>query len=143
MEGNYGILMGGKEIGTVKVTRQGLYYGFDCRCDLSGEVICRLTVTCGTKTHNLGIPVPEGGAFKLRTRLPVKQLGEGQPQFQAQPNHRSVEGQFVPISPEEPFGYLSRLQDAFLEFRDGVPGVVILRPEGGSVPDPRGNGQSR
>lgn len=130
MEGNYEILMGSKEIGTAKVTRQGLYYGFDCRCDLSGEVICRLTVTCGTKTHNLGIPVPEGGAFKLRTRLPVKQLGEGKLQFQAQPNHRSVEGQFVPISPEEPFSYLSRLQDAFLEVREGVPGVVIMDQEG-------------
>lgn len=139
MEGNYQILMGGKEVGTAKVIRQGLYYSFDCRCALSGEVICRVTVTCGEKTHSLGIPVPEGGAFVLRTRLPVKQLGEGQLRFQAQPNHRPVAGLFVPISPEEPFAYLSRLQDAFLEFREGVPGVVINC----SAPDPRDSGQSR
>ena len=143
MEETYQILMGGKEIGTAKVTRQGLYYCFDCRCDLSGEVICRLTVTCGEKIHNLGIPVPEGDTFALRTRLPVKQLGEGKLRFQAQPNHRSVEGQFVPISPEEPFAYLSRLQDAFLEFREGVPGVVILDSEGRSIPDQQDSGQSR
>ena len=143
MEGNYQILMGGKEIGTAKVTRDGLYYVFDCCCDLSGEVICRLMVTCGTENHNLGIPVPERGAFSLRTRLPVKQLGEGQLRFWVQPNHRSVEGWFVPISPDEPFAYLSRLQDAFLEIREGVPGVVILNPKSCSVPDPQDSGQSR
>ena len=125
MEGNYPILMGGKEIGTVKVTRQGLYYSIDCRCALSGEVICRVTVTCGEKTHSLGIPVPEGGAFVLRTRLPVKQLGEGQLRFQAQPNHRPVAGLFVPISPEEPFAYITRLKESYLVRRNGQVGILV------------------
>ena len=129
MEGNYPILMGGKEIGTVNVSRQGLYYHFACRCDLGTEVIYRLTVTCGSKTHRLGIPVPEAGAFTLRTRLPAKLLEEGKLQFRAQPKHSPMEENFIPISPEEPFAYLSRLKDAFLEVRQGVPGVVI--PENG------------
>lgn len=125
MEGNYPVLMGHQEIGRAKVTRQGLYYRFDCRCQLSGDVVCRLTVTCGAATYNLGILVPEGGAFCLRTKIPVKQLGEGSLQFGVRPNHKPVGGRFVPFSPEEPFHYLSRLQDAFLEIRDGVPGLVI------------------
>ena len=125
MEGNYPVLMGGQELGTVKVTRQGLYYRFDCRCRLSGDVMCRLTVTCGEVTHNLGILVPESGTFCLRTQMPAKQLGKGDLQFRVLPNHKPVRGHFVPISPEEPFAYLSRLQDAFLEIRDGVPGLVI------------------
>lgn len=129
MEGNYPILMGGQEIGRAKVTRQGLYYRFDCRCYLSGDIMCRLTATCGTATHNLGIFVPESGAFVLRTKIPAKQLGEGELQFSVRPNHEPMGGRFVPISPEEPFGYLSRLQDAFLEIRDGVPGLII--PENG------------
>lgn len=127
MEGSYEILMGGKRIGTAKITRQGLYYGFDCRCRLSGDIMCRITVTCGGKTCSLGIPVPEGDVFALRTKLPVKQLGEGVPQFQLQPKHRPVGGEFVPISPEEPFAYLSRLTEAFLEIRDGKVGLVIGR----------------
>ncbi|MBO5891945.1 MAG: hypothetical protein J6Q30_04450 [Oscillospiraceae bacterium] len=131
MEGNYPILMGAQEIGTAKVTRQGLYYRFDCRCQLSGDVVCRLTVTCGASTHNLGILVPEGGAFGLHTKMPVKQLGEGALQFGVRPNHKPVGGRFIPISPEEPFGYLSRLKDAFLEFREGVPGLVISEQESG------------
>lgn len=125
MEGRYPILMGGNEIGTVEVTRQGLYYGFDCQCHLSGDVIYRLIVCCAGVDHSLGIPVPEGDIFALRTKIPAKQLEAGEMRFLAKPNHKPVEGKFVPISPEEPFAYLSRLKDAFLEIRDGVPGVVI------------------
>ena len=143
MEGTYQILMGDKGIGAVTVTRQGLYYNFDCRCDLSGDVICRVMVICGGEMHNLGIPVPEGGTFVLRTKLPTKQLGEGEMQFQVRPNHKKVEGQFVPISPEEPFSYLSRLQDAFLEFREGVPGVVIPDQEKSLIPAQQDSDLSR
>ena len=125
MEGSYEILMGGKRVGTAQITRQGLYYWFDCRCCLSGDVMCRLAVTCGGKTHSLGIPVPEGESFVLRTRLPVKQLGKGVPEIRVQPKHRPVGTVFVPLSPEEPFAYLSRLKDAFLEIRDGKAGLVI------------------
>ena len=131
MEGNYPVLMGGQQIGGVKVTRQGLYYRFDCRCQLSGEVMCRLVMNCGAETYDLGILVPEGGAFCLRTKMPVKQLGKGTLQFRVLPNHKPVGKRFVSISPEEPFAYLSRLQDAFLEIRDGVPGLVISGEESG------------
>ena len=34
-------------------------------------------------------------------------------------------GTFVPISPEEPFAYISRLKDAYFERRYGQAGVVI------------------
>ncbi len=143
MEGNYEIYMGNTQMGTANVTRQGLYYSFLCRCALSGDVVCRVTVTCGGQTHNLGIPVPEDGAFVLRTRLPVKQFADGALRFLVQPNHKPVAGQFVPISPEEPFSYLSRLQDAFLEIREGVPGVVIPGQESCSIEDQQDSGQNR
>ena len=131
MEGSYPILQGNESIGSAQIVRQGLYYCFDCHCDLCGEVVHRLTVTCGGNTHNLGIPVPEGELFVLRTKLPVKQLGEGMPQIRAQPMHKPMGAAFVPISPEEPFTYLSRLKDGFLEIRDGVPGLVISGEESG------------
>ena len=125
MEGDYRIFMADQCLGTVKVTRQGLYYHFDCRCQLTGDVMYRVLVTCGGRTSSLGIPVPEGGAFVLRTRLPAKQLEDGMPRFQLQPKHRAAGDWFVPISPEEPFSYLSRIKDAFLEIREGVLGLTI------------------
>jgi hypothetical protein len=121
----YDILLGGESIGTAQVQRQGLYYIFDCRCDLSGEVVYRITVRCGENTQSLGIPVPDGNRFRLRTKIPVKNLGEGELSFRMVPKHANTDEKFVPISPEEPFRYLKRLQNAFLQVRDGKVGVVI------------------
>lgn len=121
----YEITQGNQVIGQACVQRQGLYYQINCRCRLSGEVICRIVVTCGGKQENLGIPVPEKDAYTLHTRISVSRLGEGGMSFRAVPRHNALEGKFVPLSPEEPFQYLSRLKNARLESRNGVVGIVL------------------
>jgi len=121
----YEITQGNQVIGQACVQRQGLYYHFSCRCRLSGEVICRLVVTCGGKQENLGIPVPEKDAYTLNTRISVSRLGQGQMTFRAVPRHNPLEEKFVPLSPEEPFRYLSRLKNAHLENRNGIVGIVL------------------
>jgi hypothetical protein len=125
MEGIYPIERAGNTIGQAEVTRQGLYYHFTCRCRLSGEVICRLAAVCGDKVENLGVPVPENGEFVLRKKIPASHLGEGKLHIRVLPKHSELTGRFVPLSPEEPFRYLSRLQNAYLERRNGQVGIVI------------------
>lgn len=125
MDGTYEIMLGGEPVGQAVVCRQGLYYRFSCRCDLSGEVIYRITVTCGGKSESLGIPVPRDGEFHLDTKLAASRLGQGEPRFAAVPRRPELSGMFVPISPEEPFRYLHRLENAFLARKDGQPGIVI------------------
>ena len=125
MDGTYEIMLGGESVGQAVVRRQGLYYRFSCRCDLSGEVIYRITVTCGGKSESLGIPVPKNGEFYLDTRLAASRLGEGEPKFAAVPRRPDLGGMFVPLSPEEPFRYLHRLENAFLARKDGQLGIVI------------------
>ena len=125
MDGTYEIMLGGESVGQAVVRRQGLYYRFSCRCDLSGEVIYRITVTCGGKSESLGIPVPKNGEFYLDTRLAASRLGEGEPKFAAVPRRPDLGGMFLPISPEEPFRYLHRLENAFLARKDGQLGIVI------------------
>ena len=44
MEGIYDVMLADETVGTVEVTKQGLYYRFDCRCRLSGTVICRISL---------------------------------------------------------------------------------------------------
>lgn len=121
----YDIMLGGQGIGKARVERQGLYYCISCRCRLSGEVVYKVTASCAEKEESLGILVPESGAFVLTTRVPIKRLGEGELTFHAVPRHTELRGKFVPISPEEPFAYLSRLENAFLEIRDGQSGITI------------------
>ena len=84
-----------------------------------------ITVTCSGKSESLGIPVPKNGEFYLDTRLAASRLGEGEPKFAAVPRRPDLGGMFVPISPEEPFRYLHRLENAFLARKDGQLGIVI------------------
>ena len=121
----YPILRGGESIGQACVEKKGLYYHFSCRCDLSGEVIYRLTASCGEKCENLGVPVPDGGEFMLTTRIPVSRLGQGEITVRAVPKHGKLEGKFIPISPDEPFNYLRQLENAVFEKRNGQPGILI------------------
>ena len=119
------MLFGNQQAGKVQVTRQGLYYRFVCRCKLSGDVVCRLYISCGGHQENLGVVVPTGDGFGLDTRLPAKRLREGEPSFSLIPKHEMASGQFVPIVPEEPFAYLERLKNAYLETRGDQTGAVI------------------
>ena len=125
MDGTYEIMLGSEPIGEAVVERQGLYYSFSCRCRLSGAVLYRVDVCCDGHHEDLGILIPMGDRFGLTTKVPAKRLRKGTLRFQALPKHRKLEGQFVPVYPEEPFAYLTRLQDAFLAVRDGQVGVVI------------------
>ena len=125
MDGTYDILLGSERIGQALIEKQGLYCRFSCRCRLSGEVMYCITVILGDRTENLGILVPDGSHFRLDTRVPLKKLGTGTPVFRAVPRHGPLEGKFVPLSPETPFPYLSRLENAHLERRSGQMGVVI------------------
>lgn len=125
MEGNYEVYFGNDQTGKVQVIRQGLYYQFHCRCKLTGAVMCRLEVVCADRRENLGVLVPVDRGFGLDTRLPVKRFGEGRPRFHIIPKHDKPEGLFIPIIPEEPFSYIERLKDGFLERRNGQVGVVL------------------
>lgn len=121
----YDICLGRDVIGRAIVTRQGLYYHFSCRCKLESEAMYRVSVFCGGHHENLGVLVPMGDVFGLDTKLAVKRLGQGAFRFQALPKHQKATGQFIPIHPEEPFAYITRLQEAYLEIREGQVGVLI------------------
>lgn len=127
MEGVYEITLGGRTVGQAAVFQNGLYLYFECRCRLTGETVCRIRVRCGEKEEDLGIPVPEGREFVLRRKLPAKRLGTGAPEFQVEPKRTELPEDWVPVRAEEPFAYLTRLQSAFLEVRDGQVGIAFRK----------------
>ncbi len=125
MVGTYEIRQGHRAVGAVRVEKQGLYYHFSCRCELTGEVMHRLVVVTDSGKADLGVCVPMDGRFGVEKRLPCKQVGGGSPQFQLLPKHERMQGRFVPIYPEEPFSYMAKLKDAYLATRNGQVGIVI------------------
>lgn len=125
MVGTYEVRMGDRPVGEVRVERRGLYYHFSCRCTLSGEVMHRLWLRCGGKETDLGLCVPMDGSFGTEKRISVKQCGEGKPEFILRAKQTEIRGNFIPLSPEEPFRYIHRLQNAYLERRGEQLGIVI------------------
>lgn len=121
MIGSYEIRQG---TGVVRVAKEGLYYRFSCRCNLTGEVMHRLVVRTDAGQVDLGVCVPMDGCFGVEKKMPCKCFGKN-PQFQLLPKHEGVKGRFVPVYPEEPFVYISKLKKAFLEVRYGQVGIVI------------------
>ena len=138
LEGIYDIYRGADKIGKAEVRREGLYYRFLCCCNLTGEVIYRITVSCGDKTENLGIPVPDGHDFRLSARLPISRFPKETPEFKAVPRHsENLQGHWIPISAETPFDYIHRLHNAVLERRDGQVGILIseeVPPDSDPIP---------
>lgn len=120
------IIQDGRIIGQAQVWQEGLYYRFDCRCQPIG--MCRLAVCCGEHREYLGIPVPRAGEFILTTRIAVKKIGRGEMRIVAEAKHRGQNNEFISVDPEEPFQWLSMLQNAYLQERSGKIGVIINRP---------------
>lgn len=125
MEGQYPVLLNGQPCGKVTVNRQGLYYRIRCRCQIPSQDICRLQAVSGTRRENLGVLVPAEDGFGLDTRIPVKRLGEGEPAFSLSTGQETTDSRFVPILDEEPFAYIARLKESFLEFENGQMGIRI------------------
>lgn len=125
MEGNYGVYFGNQLCGKVQVLRQGLYYRFVCRCQLTGDVVCRLKLCLPDREENLGVVIPMDGGFGLNTSLPAKRFCGKPIRFRLAPQQEAGKGQFVPICPEEPFAYIERLKDAFLVKKYGQTGVML------------------
>lgn len=66
---HYPIRIGGKETGTLEVSREGMYTVFRAKCECAGELI-RLSVFGEGKSGYLGVMVPDGnGTAGLTRRL--------------------------------------------------------------------------
>ena len=125
MVGTYEIRRGNEIVGTATVAKQGLYYHICCRCRVSGEGMRRIVIICGKTRHDLGICVPMEDGFGVDKKIPCKRFVTGEPEFLLLPKYPGVQGKFVPVYPDEPFAYMTRLKDAYLQVRDGQPGIVI------------------
>ena len=122
-------------MGRTVIQRQGLYYRFDCRCNPKKAQVYRLMINQGGRQMSLGIPAPSSDGYWLVSKKPIKEFTSETPEFRLAPKLQTVN--FIPIYPDEPFSYLDRLHNAYMEIRNGVTGVVISASgQPGSDPSP-------
>ena len=121
----YEVTLAGETVGQVQLWQEGLYVHICCQCEQIGETMYHLHYSCQDNEGDLGLLVPQGIGWGLEKHLPAKQLGQGSIRFFLRPRHAPMAGRFVPLRPQEPFAYLSQLQQAFLKMQNGEVGVVL------------------
>ena len=131
MEGTWNIYQDGQAAGECRVRTEGLYCSFDCRCHPASRAVAAVYLRTEEGTYRLGIVVPEGDAFRLRTRVSKRKLPAGEPTFflEAGAARPSV---WVPLRPGEKLCCLSRLEQARFVRRNQVPGLEFPRETGGN-----------
>lgn len=122
------ITRAGVPFGNAHILRQGLYLTFACTCHLAQAELLRLRAKSDAGEVALGVLVPNGDAWELRTRIPSKRFAGDISVFVA--GEESVkeakqETIFVPIVEGEAFSKLDRVQDAVLTEQDGQVGILI------------------
>ena len=98
-------------IGTARITTEGLYYRFECRCQFPEPGIYRLYAFCNGKSVCLGVCVPVGSGFGISTKIPISKLGVGDITVttEAEAKH-----DVLSVDPNKPFACIERLDDAVL-----------------------------
>lgn len=130
LEGIWNVTYDEKVIGVCKVRRIGLYYGFDCKCNLISDEICRLYMRCDGVLTDLGVFVPQEDEMHLSKRRAAKQFPDCKPEFSVNIGTRFEEKDFfIPVCADAPFRYLQELCHACFSVQNGVPGVIIKKIE--------------
>lgn len=94
-----------------------------------------MIVADGRKECDLGICVPDAGAFSCRTRLPCKRLYGTDFKFIIK---EDSDLKSVAVESGRVFAYLDKLSAARLRYANGQPEIII-----DPIQDPQGNDRSR
>lgn len=130
MVGTYAVTLNGEKVGTVMLTRRGLYYEVTCKCRAAGDQMLQLFIEGNGVTENLGLLIPAAGGLELRKRIPVKRLGDSVPAFILRSRNANTT-EFIPVSPDASFPGIHRLQDCVFAVRNGQPGVAFSSKNNG------------
>ena len=69
------IVLDGQVIGDCIVTREGLYYRFQCSCRFEDRRVHKLFVKASPNIIPLGVCIPSGDKFVLDKRIPITKIG--------------------------------------------------------------------
>lgn len=120
----YPIYNGEDTVGTARVSKEGLYYRIQCTCGLVGGAPFRITVKAEHPV-DLGLCIPNGNIAGLEARIPMKKLGEGNLSFYIGTQNEKQQENWYPVSPDEPFPYIAKLQTAYMVSREGSVGIAF------------------
>lgn len=121
------ILLNDHRVGYAELNRKGLYYEIHCVCEPPENIPYKILVQCGKQKVDLGICVPYDNGFGLRTRVPVKRLGDGEMTFHLV--KKKQDSVFVPIVQDHTFPHMDKLCDSRLVTENHQVGICITAEE--------------
>ena len=117
------ILLDKEQVGTAEVKEEGLYYLFICICNIKQKGIHRVFVDDGINNVDLGICVPFGNEFVLRTHIPKKRFLSDAFSFSLIPDQKNK--MEVPVQSGMVFENLEKLNAVRLEIKNGQQKLII------------------
>ena len=118
--------------GSLTAARDGLYWDVSAQCSRDWDYPIRLLAETETGTVTLGVPQPEDGALRLRTRISDRschftdqtrittdQQPEQEPELEPEPQ-QPAEPELLPFEPEKPFDRISEFSVMDVVEQDGT-----------------------
>ena len=125
----HNVFLSDRIIGNVRVTKEGLYYRFQCHCDLPDNEIFRLFAQGSKQRIDLGILAPDKVGYSIIKKVPIKEFGEELLSFQVWPQEQMKSRAYssVVVYPDRPFDYISKLPSARLNIENGNYCVLLQK----------------
>ena len=127
MSDSYDVFLSGEKVGVIAVRKNGLFYGFDCKCTLRKTAIYTVIACCGDRNVNLGVLIPNGDVFCLQKQIPVKKLGEGNWSFSVEEKNKQNTMTFYAVDENKPFRHIDKLVNAYWDCQNGQIGIKVQR----------------
>lgn len=125
MEPIYDVYFENVCVGQVQIQKEGLYYRLYCLANAPGESMYRLIAHGGRFSYDFGLCIPKENKIGILTRVPIKVFTENAVRFELKDYKEKQNSVFIPLNAEKSFSHLDRLENAYLEHRDGIPGICF------------------
>lgn len=112
-----------KNIGTVRIEKEGMYYKIFYKCNLPDDHIYRLVLLNGDDSFDLGICIPSKGSYHLAGRISTKNLQANIFSFVLSEVRKKTDR--FPVETGIPFEKLDQLEYAHLETKNENAIIVI------------------
>jgi len=113
-----------QKIGVACLSESGLYAEIVCTFRFPENKFLRICMQYADRCIDLGLCVREGEEFVVRKKIPVKQLGAGEPVFRITENSFASDRGKYPISDGIPFAEINKLRHGKLLINGGETYLV-------------------
>lgn len=135
---HYDVMYASKVVGHAQTEKEGLYCHITACCQMDTKGIYKLQIQNGHKVVKILTCIPGKEGYTAETRVPAKQLENGEVHFVLMEKDQISQYQAV-VNPEQEFPYMAQLEQAVLVSAGDQPVIAIREAP---IQDPQDSDQS-